>query len=96
MATEHPSHEEELVGLRRIEGQVRGVQKMIEERRYCVDILTQLGSIAGAMRKVEENILARHLRSCVRASLAGTDRDDQNRKIDEIIAVLAKFRRPSS
>jgi DNA-binding FrmR family transcriptional regulator len=96
MIAHHPSHQEELVRLRRIEGQVRGVQKMIEDRRYCIDILTQLGSIAGALRKVEENILSRHLRSCVRASLAGRDPNDQNRKIGEIIAVLSKFRRSSS
>ena len=96
MEVVHPSHQDEIVRLRRIEGQVRGVQKMIEDRRYCIDILTQIGSIAGALRKVEENILSRHLRSCVRESLGGTDRADQSRKIDEIVTVLAKFRRSSS
>jgi len=96
MEDTHPSHADELVRLRRIEGQVRGVQKMIEEGRYCIDILTQLGSIAGALGKVEENILARHLRSCVRDSLAGPNRADHERKIEEIVSVLSKFRRPSS
>ena len=80
----HPSHHEELVRLRKIEGQVRGVQKMIEERRYCIDILTQLESIAGGVMKVEENILGRHLRSCVRESLSGKNREDQDRKIGEM------------
>ena len=51
------THDEELVRLRRIEGQIRGIQKMIEEKRYCIDILTQISSIVGALKSVEENIL---------------------------------------
>jgi DNA-binding FrmR family transcriptional regulator len=94
MKHQHPSHDDELIRLRRIEGQVRGVQKMIEERRYCIDILTQLSSIAGALTKVEENILVRHLRSCVRDSLTGPNPADLERKIGEIVEILAKFRRP--
>ncbi|MCX6566389.1 MAG: metal-sensitive transcriptional regulator [Candidatus Aminicenantes bacterium] len=89
----HPSHSNELIRLRRIEGQVRGVQKMIEERRYCVDILTQLSSISAALARVKERILERHLRSCARESLAGKNRDDQSEKIEEIIRLLARFRR---
>ncbi len=91
----HPSHSLELVRLRRIEGQVRGVQKMIDDRRYCVDILTQLSSISAALARVKERILERHLRSCVRESLAGNNRNDQNEKIEEIIKLLAGFRRAS-
>jgi DNA-binding FrmR family transcriptional regulator len=93
MTHEHPTHTEDLVRLRRIEGQVRGIQKMIEDGRYCVDILTQLRSISGALARVQENILDRHLHSCVRDSLAGPDRSDQTRKIEEIIDLLSKFRR---
>jgi len=93
MDSTHPSHRDELLRLRRVEGQVRGVQKMIEEGRYCIDILTQLASIAGALMKVEENILSRHLRSCVRDSMSGLDRADLDRKVEEMISVLAKFRR---
>ena len=62
------THLDEIVPLKRIEGQIRGIQKMIEEKRYCIDILTQLSSIVGAVRRVEENILNRHLRGCVRDS----------------------------
>ena len=50
------SHHKQLVSLKRIEGQVRGVQKMIEEERYCIDILTQLHSVVGAILRVEDNI----------------------------------------
>jgi len=78
--------------LRKIEGQIKGVQKMLLDGRYCMDILTQLESIVGAIKRVEENVLARHLHTCVRDSLAGRNRLDQNRKITEIVDVLARFR----
>ena len=87
------THEGELVRLRRIEGQVRGVQKMIEDKRYCIDILTQLSSIVGALKGVQENILRRHLRGCVKESFTKGDREDRVRKIDEVIEVLRKFQR---
>ncbi|HHF42112.1 MAG TPA: metal-sensitive transcriptional regulator, partial [Candidatus Aminicenantes bacterium] len=62
------THKKELTRLKRIEGQIRGVQKMIEEERYCIDILIQLSSIMGAIKAVEENLLERHLRTCVQTS----------------------------
>jgi DNA-binding FrmR family transcriptional regulator len=86
------THEAELVRLRRIEGQIRGIQKMIEEKRYCVDILTQLTSIVGAIKGVEENILDRHLRGCVNQSFTKGNKEDKTRKINEVIDVLKKFR----
>jgi DNA-binding FrmR family transcriptional regulator len=87
------THLEEIVPLKRIEGQIRGIQKMIEERRYCIDILTQLSSVVGAIRRVEENILNRHLRGCVRESFAKGSSEDKGRKVDEVIEVLQKFRK---
>jgi DNA-binding FrmR family transcriptional regulator len=87
------THEEELVRLRRIEGQIRGVQKMIEDKRYCVDILTQLSSIVGAVKKVEEKILNRHLKGCVTDSFRNGSKEDRARKIDEVIDALGKFRK---
>ena len=87
------THLDEIVPLKRIEGQIRGIQKMIEEKRYCIDILTQLSSIVGAVRRVEENILSRHLRGCVRDSFARGNREDKAQKIDEVIDVLQKFRK---
>ena len=76
------THLDEIVPLKRIEGQIRGIQKMIEEKRYCIDILTQLSSIVGAIRRVEENILNRHLRGCVRDSFTKGNREDKAQKID--------------
>ena len=93
MAAQAVSHDEEIVRLKRIEGQIRGVQKMIHEKRYCIDILTQLSSVVGAIRSVEENILERHLKGCVRQSFTSGHKDDRQEKIDEVINVLKKFRK---
>ena len=59
------AHNEQLAFLRKIEGQIRGVQKMITDGRYCVDILTQLSSIVGAIARVEDKIFKKHLEGCV-------------------------------
>ena len=87
------NHEEEVVRLKRIEGQIRGIQKMIEEKRYCIDILTQLSAIVGAIKGVEENILNRHLKGCVRQSFTDGSDEDRSEKIEEVIGVLRKFRK---
>ncbi len=93
MSNQMTTHEDELVRLKRIEGQIRGVQKMIEEKRYCIDILTQLTSIVGAVKRVEENILNRHLKGCVHQSFATGSKEDRIEKIAEVIEILRKFRR---
>ncbi|UCE41544.1 MAG: metal-sensitive transcriptional regulator [Candidatus Aminicenantes bacterium] len=87
------THFEDIVRLKKIEGQIRGVQKMIEEKRYCIDILTQLSSIVGAIKSVEENILERHLKGCVQQSFNKGSKQDRALKIDEIVGVLKKFRK---
>ena len=61
----HPCHDSQVNRLRKIEGQVRGLQKMIEERRYCMDIVSQLRAVQGALKKVELGILETHLQHCV-------------------------------
>jgi DNA-binding FrmR family transcriptional regulator len=88
-----PTHREEILRLKRIEGQVRGVQRMIEDGRYCMDILTVLASIAAALERVEDSILARHLRTCVRQSMTAGSAADKDRKIDEVVDLLGKFRK---
>ena len=87
------THEEQLVFLKRIEGQIRGVQKMIEDKRYCVDILTQLHSIAGAILRVEDKILRKHLEGCVMKALKGKSGIGRHKKIDEIMNLIARFRK---
>jgi DNA-binding FrmR family transcriptional regulator len=87
------SHEEQLISLKKIEGQIRGVQKMIEDRRYCVDILTQLHSIIGAIQRVESGILRKHLEGCVANAMKGTSEIEKQKKIEEIIELISRFRK---
>ena len=90
---QHPDHAENIVALRRIEGQVRGIQRMIEQRRYCVDILTQLYSIVGALLRVEDDILQRHMSGCVTKSFQGKSKAAKQKEIDGVMTLVRKFRR---
>ena len=85
-------HEAQIVRLNRIEGQIRGITKMIVGGRYCVDILTQIRSASSALAKVQENIFKGHLESCVRDSLEGGDSRDRQAKVEEILDILSRFR----
>lgn len=87
------THEEQLQYLRKIEGQVRGLQRMIEEGQYCVDILTQVHSVIGALSRVEDEILKKHLDGCVAGALKGKSDADKQQKIDEIVGLIARFRK---
>ena len=86
------THDEQLQFLRKIAGQVAGVQKMIEEKRYCVDILTQIRSIIGALHRVEGEIFRKHLDGCVAGALKGQSEAEKQKKIDEVIKLLDRFR----
>ncbi|MBU2590698.1 MAG: metal-sensitive transcriptional regulator [Nitrospinota bacterium] len=79
--------------LKRIEGQIRGIQKMIEEERYCVDILTQISSVAGALTRVQDKILGEHLNACVSNTLKDSSKAERQIKIDEVITLIKKFRK---
>lgn len=81
--------------LRRIEGQVRGLQKMIEESRYCVDILTQIDAATAALARVQDRILESHLNHCVADALEGEDHAARREKVDEVVTLLKKYRRSS-
>lgn len=87
------THEEQLEFLKKIEGQVRGIQKMITERRYCVDILTQLHSIVGAILKVEDEIFRKHVAGCVTKAFHGESKIEKLKKIDEVTALIHRFRK---
>ena len=83
----------QLSRLSRIEGQVRGVSRMIEEDRYCIDVLTQIRAVRAALDRVEQETLSDHLQHCVaHAFHAGSERDRQV-KIDELLEVLDNRRR---
>lgn len=79
--------------LRRIEGQVRGLQKMVEDGRYCVDILTQIDAVTAALARVQDRILAAHLSHCVADALDGSDPGLRHQKVGEVVELLRQFRR---
>ena len=76
--------------LSRIEGQVRGLSRMVEEERYCIDVITQLSAVRAALRRVEQEILHDHVGHCVKHAMRSNDREDQERKIQELMDVLAR------
>jgi DNA-binding FrmR family transcriptional regulator len=76
--------------LRRIEGQVRGLARMVEDDRYCIDIVTQLSAVRAALRRAEEEILADHVSHCVERAIASGNKGEQRRKVGELIDVLSR------
>lgn len=78
--------------LRRIEGQVRGVERMVENDQYCVDVLTQMSSIISALRATGLLVLEDHIRGCV----VGADKDDQEAVLDELNGAIERFVRSVS
>ena len=76
--------------LSRIEGQVRGLSRMVEDNRYCIDIVTQISAVRAALRRVEQEVLRDHVGHCVKHAMQSDDVADQDRKIKELIDVLAR------
>ena len=79
--------------LNRIEGQVRGISRMIEEERYCIDVLQQTLAIKSALAKVEDAILKDHAATCVESAIASGDEKDQRQKFGELVDLLSKVKR---
>jgi DNA-binding FrmR family transcriptional regulator len=79
--------------LQRIEGQVRGLSRMVEEDRYCIDIVTQISAVRAALRKVEEEVLRDHVAHCVEGAIASGNRADQRKKIAELMEVFGRAER---
>ena len=76
--------------LNRIEGQVRGLARMVEDDRYCIDIVTQIAAVRAALRKAEEEILREHVAHCVEHAIASGDKADQRRKVAELMDVMGR------
>jgi DNA-binding FrmR family transcriptional regulator len=76
--------------LNRIEGQVRGIAKMVEADRYCIDVITQVQAVRAALRRVEDEVLKDHLDHCVTSALASGDEREAREKAAELIAVLGR------
>jgi CsoR family transcriptional regulator, copper-sensing transcriptional repressor len=79
--------------LQRIEGQVRGLARMVEEDRYCIDIVTQIAAVRAALRRAEEEILRDHVANCVDEAIRSGNRADQRRKIAELMEVVGRAER---
>ncbi|OYW39180.1 MAG: transcriptional regulator [Brevundimonas sp. 12-68-7] len=79
--------------LNRIEGQVRGIVRMVEDDRYCVDVLTQIQAVRAALTRVESEVLKDHLDHCVMGALTGDDLADRKAKASELIELLGRASR---
>lgn len=78
--------------LNRIEGQVRGIVRMVEDGRYCIDILTQLQAVRAAVSKVESEILKDHLGHCIEGAIVAGDVNEQRKKAAELVTLLERAR----
>jgi CsoR family transcriptional regulator, copper-sensing transcriptional repressor len=87
----YPNHEAQLARLARIEGQLRGVRKMIEERRYCIDIVSQIKAVTAALKQVQMGVLEKHIHHCLKESVEAQDPDLLEEKIGEIVHVLGRM-----
>jgi DNA-binding FrmR family transcriptional regulator len=76
--------------LKRIEGQIRGLAGMVEDDRYCIDVVTQIAAAKAALRRVEEEILRDHVAHCVEHAITSGDKADQRRKIAELMDVIGR------
>ena len=77
--------------LRRIEGQVRGIERMVEEERYCIDLLTQIGAAMTALENVGLRVLDEHASHCVAGALASGDEAEARAKTEELLAAVQRF-----
>ena len=76
--------------LKRIEGQVRGLSRMIEDDRYCIDVVTQISAVRAALRRTEEEVLRDHVAHCVEHAIAAGNKADQRRKVAELMDVVSR------
>lgn len=79
--------------LQRIEGQVRGLSRMVDEDRYCIDIVTQLSAVRAALHGVEQEVLRDHAAHCIEHAIASGNKADQRRKVAELMDVLKRSAR---
>lgn len=78
--------------LRRIEGQIKGIQRMVAEQRYCVDVLTQIAAAESALHRLGEFVLRNHIETCVLDAFRSGDTNERKRKIDELMEAYSRWR----
>lgn len=92
MSEKHKTtHDENLARLARIEGQVRGIQRMIEQRSYCIDIINQIQAVQSALSAVGRKILEKHMDTCVTSAVQSKSKADTDKKLEEIMQVLKRM-----
>tara|TARA_B100000941_G_scaffold88218_1_gene61097 strand:- start:618 stop:881 length:264 start_codon:yes stop_codon:yes gene_type:complete len=84
----HPSHNKQIASLKRVEGQIRGIINMVNEEKYCVDILYQIKAAKSALVSIESKILENHIESCVKNSLK--NKNDVDEKVSELLKLINK------
>lgn len=86
----HPDNSHQIKRLNKIAGQVNGIKKMIDDKRYCMDVLIQTKAVCSAIKSLEASILESHLQSCVKAAFVSKDKNESTKKIDELMNVFKK------
>lgn len=79
--------------LKRVAGQVGGIGRMVKDDRYCIDVVTQISAVRAALRRIEEEVLNDHVGHCVAAAIKSDNRDEQRRKVSELMEVIARASR---
>jgi DNA-binding FrmR family transcriptional regulator len=85
----HPDHADNLIALKRIEGQIRGVHQMIEEKRYCMDIINQIRAAKSGLSRVESKVLEKHLKSCFKQAL---NKKEMEEKLTELVKIFKQLK----
>lgn len=91
MREKYPDHQEQLVRLAKIEGQIKGIDRMIEERRYCIDIVQQIKAVTAGLKAVQMGVLEKHIHHCVRESVESRNPEYFVDKVEEIVKVLGQM-----
>lgn len=87
----HPSHKHHMGKLNRIGGQITGIKRMVDEQKYCVDIMIQIKAVRNALKSIELSILESHTRTCLKSVCDSRDADALQHQINEIIKLLKKY-----
>ncbi len=90
MTKKGADHKAQLSRVNRIEGQVRGIGKMIEDDKYCIDILTQVKAVRSAMKSLELEVLEAHLNCCLKKAIDSESKEEMTEKVDEIIDIVRR------
>ena len=87
----YPSHDEQLARLSKIEGQIKGVRKMIEERRYCIDIVSQIKAVEAALKQVQLGVVEKHIHHCVAEAVRSDNAAHLESKVEELVKVIGRM-----